>query len=582
MSPRFDTRLATASDREQIYRIRHAVYADELGQHAGNAEASLQDSLDAENEYIVVMEHATVVAFVAVTPPTASAFSIDKYFPRPDLPVRFHATLYELRLLTVRSGYRHSTALRTLIRATFDYLRTRGATEAIAIGRSELLGMYERLGFERLGLTTRSGRVVYELMRIDEDGFGRHCARILGATTTPVEPPERPPTEVDPNLHATAYHGGAFFEAVGPRFDALDAKDEVISADVLDAWFDPAPEVAETIIQHIEWSLKTSPPTHAEGVLAALSESRALPEAHFVPGAGSSDLMFRAIRLWVTPRSRVLLLDPTYGEYGHILENVIGCTPHRFTLTKENGYAIDLAALASEFASGHDWIFLVNPNSPTGSVLGHADLVSLLDVMHPGTHLWLDETYVDYVDPAMTLEPCAAAHERVVVCKSLSKCYALSGLRAAYLCGSTTLMSQVRQVTPPWVLGLPTQIAVIGALRNPRYYEAQWSLTRMLREQLSAMLEVIGIDTLGSQANFLLCTLRGNAITARRLIELCRRKKLFLRSLENFGSRIDAHTFRIAVKDPDTNRRMVEILAEALAMAESVAEGSRRSAPDQA
>jgi len=560
MGSRFTTRLATGSDREQIYRIRHAVYAEELGQHPRNAEGALRDALDAVNDYIVVLEQDRVVAFVAITPPTAGTFSIDKYFSRADLPIRFHERLYELRLLTVCAGYRHSSLLRRLVEATFGHLHALGATEAIAIGRQEILDLYEGLGFQRLGLAIQSGRVSYELMKIDAEGFQRHGARLLRAAPASLEqshPDSAAPTK--------AYHGGAFFEAIGPRFDALDAKDEVISADVLDAWFDPAPEAGAAIGQHLTFAMRTSPPTHAEGVLKVLAESRGLPQAHFALGAGSSDLMFRAMRLWVGKHSRVLLPDPTYGEYGHILEHVIGCDLQRFALSAETGYAIDQEALRAEFARGHDWIFLVNPNSPTGTTLDHATLASLLESLHPNTHLWLDETYVDYVDPAMTLEPLAAAHGRVVVCKSLSKCYALSGLRAAYLCGNAELIAKVRQVTPPWVLGLPTQMAVVAALRNLAYYEQQWAATRTLRTQLTQGFESIGIGVIGGQANFLLCSLRERAITASALIERCRRRKLFLRNLDNFGTRIDAWTFRIAVKDAATNQRMLAIIAEVLA-----------------
>lgn len=559
MGSRFTTRLATDSDREQIYRIRHAVYAEELGQHPRNAEGALRDALDAVNNYIVVLEQDRVVAFVAITPPTASAFSIDKYFSRADLPIRFHDSLYELRLLTVCAGYRHSSLLRRLVEATFGHLHALGATEAIAIGRRDILDLYEGLGFQRLGLVLQSGRVHYELMKIDAAGFQSHGARLLRVAPVPVE--QSHPDSATPTK---AYHGGAFFEAIGPRFDALDAKDEVISADVLDAWFDPAPEAVAAITHHLAWVMRTSPPTHAEGVLEVLAETRGLPEAHFALGAGSSDLMFRAIRLWLTPRSRVLLPDPTYGEYGHILEQVIGCQLQRFPLSPENGYAFDTDALRAEFAKGFDWIFLVNPNSPTGTTLDHATLASLLEFLHPNTHLWLDETYVDYVDPAMTLEPLAAAHPRVVVCKSLSKCYALSGLRAAYLCGNAARIAQVRQVTPPWVLGLPTQMAVVAALRNRAYYEQQWARTRQLRAELAQMLDAIGIEIIGGQANFLLCSVRDKSTTAAALIAHCRKRKLYLRSLENFGARIDAYTFRIAVKDAGTNQRMVAIIANAM------------------
>ena len=65
---------------------------------------------------------------------------------------------------------------------------------------------------------------------------------------------------------ASCYHGGAFFDAIGAEFDALHRRSAVINADVLDAWFDPAPGVIEAVSAHLAWSLRTSPPTHCEGL----------------------------------------------------------------------------------------------------------------------------------------------------------------------------------------------------------------------------------------------------------------------------------------------------------------------------
>lgn len=569
MEYRFVTCLATLSDREQIYRIRHEVYAEELGQHLRNADGILRDTLDGENEYIVVREHDRVVAFISITPPSAKSFSIDKYFSRSELPVCFHDRLYELRLLTVIESRRNTVVLPMLVRASFDYLLAKGATEVIAIGRRELLPMYEGIGFERLGFTTTSGRVVYELMRIDEQSFRNKSELILSERSKPGRIALKKIPQDSDSLYEKAYHGGAFFEAIGDRFDSLERKDDVINADVLDAWFDPAPEISEKISRFLPWEIKTSPPTHAEGVLATLAESRRIQKRHFVLGAGSSDLMFRAIRLWVTKSSRVLILDPSYGEYGHILENVIGCEVHKFKLSQNDGYSINLSSLLYEFSKGYDWIFLVNPNSPTGTVLPYEALASLFETMHPKTHVWVDETYIDYVDPSITLEPLAVKRDRIVICKSLSKCYALSGVRAAYLCGSGALMAQIRHITPPWVLGLPTQIAVVFALRNGKYYEQRWSETRRLREQLAAALDEVGIDVINSQANFILCKVRGKLITAKNLIERCRRKNLFLRDLSNFGGQIDEFTFRISVKSEYTNRQMIKIISEEISAVQS-------------
>jgi hypothetical protein len=64
-------RLATPLDREVIYRVRHAVYAQELGQHATNADGRFIDSLDAYNHYIVALLGKELAGFVSITPPYA-------------------------------------------------------------------------------------------------------------------------------------------------------------------------------------------------------------------------------------------------------------------------------------------------------------------------------------------------------------------------------------------------------------------------------------------------------------------------------------------------------------------------------
>ena len=71
--------LATPEDRAQIYAIRHQVYARELQQHPDNPAGVLQDPLDDINTYVVAKRGGSVVGFVAVTPPTAHGYSIDKF-----------------------------------------------------------------------------------------------------------------------------------------------------------------------------------------------------------------------------------------------------------------------------------------------------------------------------------------------------------------------------------------------------------------------------------------------------------------------------------------------------------------------
>lgn len=124
-------------------------------------------------------------------------------------------------------------------------------------------------------------------------------------------------------MNKRAYHGGQFFNAIGNDFSNLENSRQVIGADVLDAWFDPSPKVLEKIQSYLAFSLKTSPPIYSEGVVDAIANCRGLSRENVLVGAGSSDIMFNFFPNMLNWQDRVLILDPMYGEYAHILEHVI-------------------------------------------------------------------------------------------------------------------------------------------------------------------------------------------------------------------------------------------------------------------
>jgi histidinol-phosphate/aromatic aminotransferase/cobyric acid decarboxylase-like protein len=161
------------------------------------------------------------------------------------------------------------------------------------------------------------------------------------------------------------------------------------------------------------------------------------------------------------------------------------------------------------------------------------------------------------------MERTAPNSDNLVVCKSLSKVYALSGARAAYLCGPPRLMRLLRKRTPPWAVSLPAQVAAVAALRDPGYYQQCYAETAELRSGLEVALQnaIPGLKVLGSAANFILCELPPNGPDARVVIERCRRVDVFLRDAGRTTALLGTHTIRIAVKAADTNRRIVETLA---------------------
>jgi histidinol-phosphate/aromatic aminotransferase/cobyric acid decarboxylase-like protein/GNAT superfamily N-acetyltransferase len=559
--------MADAEDRAAIYEMRHAVYAEELGQHATNSQEMLSDLLDDFNEYVVARIDGEVAGFISITPPGRGKYSIDKYVARDEMPVVFDDGLYELRVLTVAKEHRNSRLAAALMYAGFRWAEERGATHYVAMGRTDVVSLYLKQGFNAVGREVTCGAVKFELLEAEVAllrGFvERHHAfytRILSEVSWEVGIPFF--------KAANCFHGGAFFEAIGAGFETLEKRREIISADVLDAWFPPSPKVLGTLHDNLEWLLRTSPPTHCEGLREAIARYRGVEEANILPGAGSSDLIFMAFRQWLSKSSRVLILDPMYGEYAHILEKVIGCQVDRLNLPRRSGYAVNLDELKTRMETGYDLVVLVNPNNPTGRHVPRAAMEELLAGAPRQTRIWADEAYLEYVGPGESLEKFAARSENVIVCKTMSKVYGLSGARVGYLCAARHQLSELIELTPPWAVGLVAQVAAVRALESEPYYATRYRETHTLRTELMAGLREIGIrEIVPSVANFVLFHLEPEHPTCVEIVDAARERGVFFRDISRMGRQVGTRALRTAVKDRETNARILKTLAELLGTA---------------
>jgi histidinol-phosphate/aromatic aminotransferase/cobyric acid decarboxylase-like protein len=591
----FVVSVATAVEREMIYGLRHDIYAQELGQYPANPQGRLSDPLDERNIYLVARLENQLAGFISLTPPPteqrkpavaswpgllknpllAQHYSVDKYVSRDVFPFVFDEHLFEIRLLTVVKPHRGRELATLLMYAAFRWVEAHAGTRIIAIGRHEVVEMYLRSGLEQLGISVQSGAVTYDLLQVTTSALREHM-RNFGGLLDRLESKTKWDLNFPFRKPASCFHGGAFFDDIGVDFHDLARQKKVINADVLDAWFPPSPKVISTLEEYLPWLLRTSPPTECTGLVETIARTRGVDPVNILPGAGSSDLIFRALRHWLNSSSHALILDPTYGEYAHVLERVIGCTADRLKLNRYDNYDVDLKRLEAALADNYDLVVLVNPNSPTGRYIQKKQLERLLRVAPARTRVWVDETYIEYANThgragsaiesgqSESIERFAAASENIIVCKSMSKVYALSGARAAYLCGGAHQLEELRAITPPWVVSLPAQVAAVRALQDPVYYEAQYRETHQLREQLVKGLESLDLDTIPGIANFVLCHLDACGIDARTVVMRCRERGLFLRDAAAMGSGLGKHALRIAVKDNQTNDQMLEILEAAI------------------
>lgn len=563
-------RLATHSDHPDLYRLRHLVYAQELHQHACNTQRLLTDSLDSFNVYLVATYNSSIIGFVSITPP-GHEYSIDKYLARDELPFPVDDSLYEIRLLTLHPAYRQTTigsrVLAMLMYGALRFVETNNGQRVVAIGREQVLNLYKRVGMRPLGQRIQSGEVVYELLAATTAELRQQAQEhrdTIDALSSRIE------WKIDFPLHppTSCFHGGAFFEAIGDEFDHLDRRYQIINADVLDAWFPPAPQAIKAVQDALPWLMSTSPPTNASGMTRIIAKHRGVPFESVLAGAGSSDLIYLAFHSWLSSDSRVLMLDPTYGEYSHVCENVVKCHTDRFALDRAAGFQVDLEKLELVVREGrYDMLIMVNPNNPAGAHVPRAQFEEFLTRLPANTRVWIDEAYIDYIGVDESLEKFAAQSANVVVCKSMSKVYALSGIRAAYLCANPGTLAALHGHTAPWSVSLPAQVAAVRALEATEYYRERYAETHRLRTELVKQVQKIDndIQIYPGVANWILCRLPENGPDASHVINRCKRFGVFLRGATGTGKVLDRFDIRLAVKDKKSQERIVNTLAQSLA-----------------
>lgn len=542
---------------QQVTKLRYDVFAEELQQYSTNVEKKLDEP---GQHFVTLSIGDDLIGYVSINSSSDGKYRLEKYFGSDILAditkkISEKAVIYEVRGLTINRAFRSQGYARLLMMAALKFSHENGADNIIAMGHKEVLPMYRAIGmhvFEEHHVS--AGDVVFFPMIVAVD----QLMKLAGDDITDLQIQHL--VENDD----ACYHGGASWDESG--FDFTRRK-ELVVADVLDSPFPPCPEVMESITENIISSCHESPPTQCEPLIEKISQVRGIPESDILVSSGSSSLMFSLMPNLLNKESRVLILSPMYGEYLHILTHLIGCHVTHFPLHPEEGFVIDSVSFV-ELARDHDAVIIVNPNSPTGvydSNIGEmiTHILSQEENKSKCKMIWVDETYIEYVKDAVSLESLTSQHEELIVCKSMSKCYALSGLRVAY--AVTANGPFLRRFIPPWSVSLPAQIGAIAALSNEKYYDKQYSIVHQNRAELNQQLVQLGFQTYPSVANYILTKLPDSvAHSSNQFIALCRQKDVFVRDAENMGVTLDSRYVRFAVRSKTENQRIIDCLTDLL------------------
>ena len=275
-------------------------------------------------------------------------------------------------------------------------------------------------------------------------------------------------------------------------------------------------------------------------------------------GNGSTELIHLMARAYLRDRERAFIFTPTFGEYEAAC-NTAGATVHGFIADEACTFRWNLdAALGAIHVQRPRLVFLCNPNNPTGVYLDKTTVDSIARAVNDDALLVLDEAYVPFTDEAWSSLPLLQLGN-VVLLRSMTKDYALAGVRLGYMLSHSGVVERVRQLQTTWSVSSIAQAAGVAALENgDRHVELGKETIARAKEYLESELNAMGVAVVPSAANFLLA--KTNSATEVREALLWR--GVGVRDCTSFGL---PNYIRIGLRETEDCRRLIIALKAVLA-----------------
>lgn len=293
----------------------------------------------------------------------------------------------------------------------------------------------------------------------------------------------------------------------------------------------------------------------------ALATQRQLETGSLIAANGAVELIYLVLQV-LKPR-RVLVSEPTFSEYRRAAR-AAGARVVSVTLDPDAGFSFDLDRWCQELP-GVQLAFICNPNNPTGRLLAPDVLQEVLNrCREAGVFLVVDESFLDFIPNGeeYSLARQAASWPGLFILHSLTKIYALPGLRLGYGVGRPELVARLEAGRDPWSVNILAQMAGVAALAETGYIkETQAVIGREKEFLFHRLAELAGFRPYNPEVNFILTRILDDRLTAPRLAESLARQGILIRDCSSFPG-LGAHYFRIAVRDRRANERLLAALGE--------------------
>lgn len=272
--------------------------------------------------------------------------------------------------------------------------------------------------------------------------------------------------------------------------------------------YGPSESVLKAMTQSLKYANRYNYPEG--GIVEAIAALHGCGSQNVMLGAGSTEILQAVADTLLTGQKKVLGVEPTYNS---VFEFATGLRGSSIRLPLRAGYRQDIPALiksAKENYKDLGFVYLCNPNNPTGVIVTKDEVKQLLDGLPENLPVLIDEAYHHYVeDPAYaTSVPFVGQGRPVIIARTFSKIAGMAGLRLGYAIASASVIQRMYSFSGNMTVSVLAKWGGLAALKDTAAQASVKNKTLELRKKTVAQLKELGYEVIPSEANFFMVNVR--------------------------------------------------------------------------
>jgi histidinol-phosphate aminotransferase len=249
------------------------------------------------------------------------------------------------------------------------------------------------------------------------------------------------------------------------------------------------------------------------GIVDAIAALHGVGPEHVILGAGSSEILDIAGTTFLADHKKVVGVEPTFSA---VYEHARGLKTSAIRLPLSADARQDIPAIIKAVTDHHPeigFVYLCNPNNPTGAIVPKDEVKQLLDGLPPEVPVLIDEAYHHFVeDPAYaTSVPYVLEGRSVIVARTFSKIAAMAGMRLGYAIAPANLIERMSPYVDNMSVNILSKWGGAAALKDTAGLDRARTDIIQTRKKTTGELEGMGYSVIPSEANFFMVNIRRDA-----------------------------------------------------------------------